>query len=577
MAKKKIGGHQASNRKKKKKARSWWWFVLIFGMTWFLTGFPMSFLRPEWMEVRATATTAPYGFQASSWRQDLELEVTSSITTWGRGFGIHESTLRGAFRAASLERNLETGKPEVGTGNRVDAFSILAITSKESSLGGDTVNPEQPNPTGYCRAWSELMRHKLLNGPGEIWALRKIVRPLGYSEWRVYGSCGAGCIGWTQALPRNWWRLMGPGFNPWSREDAAEFTARYLTVHGYFTHGRRYAVHAYNPNAADSIYTLPVVYLAEKLEQSFSRAGLTMPKVRLAEELELEPETRPALETTEIRLSQWPVQARRSGVPFGEPTIFQPQGHTGVDFGVPVGTPIKAVGPGIVVWADWWPEGQTAAQRLYWKMSRKGHGNTVWLLHGFTAEGEPVYSVYAHLSEFRVEMGDRVQTGTIVGLSGNTGASSGPHLHFAVRVGGGWRRDGTDDQGRKWQDGRWVNPDEWVSKDAPSFFTEIPTYRGEAGEPIPPGQEVLLTLKETPALRMALWVGELLDIVRTGRELSGFIEKIPKIGRLVELLQKAEEPLDRLHALLSVWSIAGQPRELGLDPLLNWRILGKVK
>jgi murein DD-endopeptidase MepM/ murein hydrolase activator NlpD len=577
MAAKRNGGRSASKEKKEKKVYSWWWLILIFGGVWFLTGFPLSFIRPRWVEVRAVVSEAPYGVSASSWHQDIALTIADRLLDWGSQHGIPETTLRGAFRAASLERDMATGKPAEGTGNRVDVFTILAITSIESSLSSGEVNPETSNPTGHCRVWSELMAHKLLNGVGEVAALRKIVQPLGYSEWRVYGSCGGGAIGWTQALPSNWWNLMGPGFDPWSREDAAEFTARYLTVHGYFTQGQRYAVHAYNPNAADSVYTLPVVRKAEQLGQSFADADLTVPRVQLAEKLDLEPETRSVTQISEVRLIQMPVEARRSGAPFGSPTIFQPDGHTGVDFGVGTGTPVHSVGDGIVVWADWWPEGKIPG---YWKWANKGHGNTIWVLHGFTAEGEPVYSVYAHLSKYQAEIGDRVRASDVVGLSGNTGASSGPHLHFAIRVGGGWRRDGTDDQGRKWSGGQWVDPDEWVGKNAPTFFTEIPSGREtQQGVQIPTGQEVTLTLRETPVLKAALWTGKTLETLRTANEIGGYVPEglIKKFDQLLGLLEKFESVLDRLHAVLSVWSIAGQPLELKLDPLLNWRILSSVE
>jgi murein DD-endopeptidase MepM/ murein hydrolase activator NlpD len=60
----------------------------------------------------------------------------------------------------------------------------------------------------------------------------------------------------------------------------------------------------------------------------------------------------------------------------------------------------------------------------------------VVIKHDFGFDGERLYTVYAHLSETKVEKGDRVETGDIIGLSGTTGLTSGPHLHFEVRLGG---------------------------------------------------------------------------------------------------------------------------------------------
>ncbi|MFC1410635.1 M23 family metallopeptidase [Streptacidiphilus sp. N1-12] len=87
--------------------------------------------------------------------------------------------------------------------------------------------------------------------------------------------------------------------------------------------------------------------------------------------------------------------------------------HTGTDFAVDVGTPVDAIGAGTVVSAGW----QTS------------YGNAVVLkLSG----GD--YALYAHLSAFKVSAGEHVSAGQRIALSGNTGNSTGPHLHFEVRT-----------------------------------------------------------------------------------------------------------------------------------------------
>ncbi|MGW0544782.1 transglycosylase family protein [Streptomyces griseoincarnatus] len=94
--------------------------------------------------------------------------------------------------------------------------------------------------------------------------------------------------------------------------------------------------------------------------------------------------------------------------------------HTGVDFPVPTGTPVKSVGAGTVVAAGW--EGS--------------FGYQVVVRH---ADGR--YSQYAHLSAISVKNGQSVGAGQRIGRSGSTGNSSGPHLHFEVRTGPGWGSD----------------------------------------------------------------------------------------------------------------------------------------
>ncbi|MEU9332796.1 transglycosylase family protein [Streptomyces sp. NPDC048290] len=94
--------------------------------------------------------------------------------------------------------------------------------------------------------------------------------------------------------------------------------------------------------------------------------------------------------------------------------------HTGVDFPVPTGTSVKAVGAGTVVSAGW----------------SGSFGYEVVVRH---TDGR--YSQYAHLSAINVKDGQSVTAGQRIGRSGNTGNSTGPHLHFEVRTGPGFGTD----------------------------------------------------------------------------------------------------------------------------------------
>jgi murein DD-endopeptidase MepM/ murein hydrolase activator NlpD len=89
--------------------------------------------------------------------------------------------------------------------------------------------------------------------------------------------------------------------------------------------------------------------------------------------------------------------------------------HEGIDIAVPSGTPVGAAAPGTVIYAGW----------------LGGYGNLVVVDHG-----GGLSTAYAHNSSFAVSVGQRVDTGSVLALSGNTGNSSGPHVHFEVRVGG---------------------------------------------------------------------------------------------------------------------------------------------
>ncbi|MFI8854742.1 M23 family metallopeptidase [Streptomyces sp. 891-h] len=93
--------------------------------------------------------------------------------------------------------------------------------------------------------------------------------------------------------------------------------------------------------------------------------------------------------------------------------------HSGQDFAVKVGTPVVSVHKGTVVKAG--PNGAGDGP---------AYGNAIVIRHDNGA-----YSQYAHLSEVDVKPGQQVKTGQTIAKSGNTGNSSGPHLHFEIRKG----------------------------------------------------------------------------------------------------------------------------------------------
>lgn len=93
---------------------------------------------------------------------------------------------------------------------------------------------------------------------------------------------------------------------------------------------------------------------------------------------------------------------------------FKLKGHNGIDFAVDINTAIKASCAGKVIAA---------------KMDTTGYGNYVKLDHG-----SGYYTLYGHLNSFSCRSGDTVKAGDIIGYSGNTGNSTGPHLHFELRV-----------------------------------------------------------------------------------------------------------------------------------------------
>jgi murein DD-endopeptidase MepM/ murein hydrolase activator NlpD len=119
----------------------------------------------------------------------------------------------------------------------------------------------------------------------------------------------------------------------------------------------------------------------------------------------------------------WPSQNYRYGGEFFENVI-----HTGVDIPAPQGTPVLAAGSGKVVWAGYgvYRGGNDPTDP---------YGLAVTIRHDFGYQGQPLYTVYGHLDQVDVAVGQQVEAGDRLGLVGKTGRVTGPHLHFEVRLG----------------------------------------------------------------------------------------------------------------------------------------------
>lgn len=96
--------------------------------------------------------------------------------------------------------------------------------------------------------------------------------------------------------------------------------------------------------------------------------------------------------------------------------------HYGIDFGVPVGTPIHAAASGVVFMTSTENDGRM-----------NGYGNVVLVTH--VIDGKTYTTLYAHLSSINVSEGQTVSRGQVIAHSGNTGESTGPHMHFEVHNG----------------------------------------------------------------------------------------------------------------------------------------------
>ena len=126
----------------------------------------------------------------------------------------------------------------------------------------------------------------------------------------------------------------------------------------------------------------------------------------------------PTLRTTVAVPSRSPLAQMTLTSGYGmrtHPVLGGRRNHKGVDLAAPSGTPVYAPADGVIARADWF----------------SSYGNYVQIEHG----GE-LQTRYGHLSGFAVHSGDRVKKGDLIGYVGSTGRSTGPHLHYEVRVAG---------------------------------------------------------------------------------------------------------------------------------------------
>jgi hypothetical protein len=130
-----------------------------------------------------------------------------------------------------------------------------------------------------------------------------------------------------------------------------------------------------------------------------------------------------------LKINGFPISA-----PYGSIDRAHILPHKGIDFAVPLNTPIESIGNGVIT-----------------QISDEGAHSFGKAVHMRLDDGTDV--VYGHLSQFKTHVGDKVSRGDVIGMSGNTGDSTGPHVHIQTMV-NGRSVDPTpyiNGQGREWK------------------------------------------------------------------------------------------------------------------------------
>jgi len=149
-----------------------------------------------------------------------------------------------------------------------------------------------------------------------------------------------------------------------------------------------------------------------KIEEIKNRANIQMESFKsigeMANEWKREVDHQPLISPVDVKYRLG------DGFKFREihPVLGTPRMHYGQDFAVPYGTDVYATGDGTVIESGW---------------NSGGFGNYIVIDHGYGLQ-----STYGHLSQIKVSRGMNIKRGDLIGLSGNTGTSSGPHLHYQI-------------------------------------------------------------------------------------------------------------------------------------------------
>ncbi len=157
---------------------------------------------------------------------------------------------------------------------------------------------------------------------------------------------------------------------------------------------------------------------ARRKQQEEQRRLQQQARARQQLQVQSQPRLRRANAVVAAAGYRWPLSNFTITTYYGRRGVFQ-RFHTGIDLAAPTGTPIYAARAGQVDTAGW---------------SRFGYGLHVILDHGGAQE-----TLYGHMSRIAVRPGQWVDRGDLIGYVGSTGWSTGPHLHFEVRVGGATR------------------------------------------------------------------------------------------------------------------------------------------
>jgi len=292
------------------------------------------------------------------------------------------------------------------------------------------------SPTVMCDAPDNLLPvfMEAQNKYNVSWAVLAAIARIesGYGQGEVYkkrnGVSPAGAVGFMQFLPTTWSGGNNPkasnnpdnptwdddpvsitqygGYgtdgdgdgkaDPYNPIDAVFAAASYLKANGFETDARKAIWHY---NHADW-YVNDVLALAESFSSTYMPIGDGI----------------------------WPLPKEYTNItsPFGnrnDPLYGDIRFHEGIDISAPEGTPVFAVKSGRVVTACW----------------KGGYGKCIEIYH------DDCITLYAHLSEILVPENGEINQGDIIGKTGSTGKSTGPHLHFGVYI-----------------NGQFCNPEEWL-------------------------------------------------------------------------------------------------------------------